>query len=207
MGYRFHEVRKGECERVIAFAAGHGCAVQAEALRHHLSLVVESGDATVAAALCVEREPGQHVIEIVVGEDEPSEALLTELADRCLRKVQAEAIGSARLQSPDGGPTQAIWSHANWLERVKETPPPGLERQAEQEVAPEDPTQTTAEQETPAEQAASVEEKKPVAAVASNAEEVSEEQDSPTEEDTPVTEDAAVQTDAGVEEDASAHAA
>jgi len=135
MSYRFHEVRKGECGRVIAFAAERGCAVQAEALRHHLSLVVESGDATVAAALCVQREPGQHVIEIVVGEDEPSEALLTELADRCLRKVQAESIASARLRSPDSGPTDAIWSQTNWLERVKETPPAGHDAADEQDAS------------------------------------------------------------------------
>ncbi|MFN3167485.1 MAG: hypothetical protein ACE37H_10525 [Phycisphaeraceae bacterium] len=127
MSYRFHEVRKGECERVIAFADERGCAVKPETLRHHLSLVAEVGDQTVAAALCVEIEPGKHVIEIVAGGGEPEQALLTELADRCLRKVQAEAIASARLHSPDSGPTDAIWSRTNWLDRVEETPPPVVE--------------------------------------------------------------------------------
>lgn len=125
MIYRFYEVRKGECGRVIAFAGEHGCVVSAKALHHHLSLIAEADKQPVAVALCVEREPGRLVIEIVAGDHEPDQSLLTELADRCLRKVQAEAITSARLHSPTEQPTDLIWSQTNWLDRVQETPPPG----------------------------------------------------------------------------------
>lgn len=127
MSYRFYEVRKGECERVVAFASEHNCQIAPETLRHHLSLVVEAESQTVAAALCVERELGQLVIEIISANSEPDQALLTELADRCLRKVQAEAITSTRLHSTTEQPTDMIWSQTNWLDRVAETPPPGTD--------------------------------------------------------------------------------
>ena len=123
MGYRFHEVRKSECGSAVRFAQEQGCALPKGPLRHHLSLVAESEGETVAVALSIEVRPGQYVVEIAVGEAQTDEALLTELADRCLRKVQAHAIASVRLHSPGEGPTQAIWSQTSWLDRVEETPP------------------------------------------------------------------------------------
>ena len=47
-----------------------------------------------------------------------------ELADRCLRKVQAEGIASARINSHAPTATQTIWQSANWLDRIEETSPP-----------------------------------------------------------------------------------
>lgn len=123
MSYRFHEIRKGECGQAIAFAAGHGSKVSAGHLRHHLSLAVEAEGQMVAVALSVENQPNHFVIEIIVGEGITDEALLTELADRCLRKVQAQAIASVRLHSPTAAPTQTIWTQSSWLDKVQETPP------------------------------------------------------------------------------------
>lgn len=122
--YRFHEVRKGERETLLAFAARHGSAVSPDTLHHALSLVVENEQGPVAVALSTEPEPGHFVIEIVVGGQDTVPDLVTELADRCLRKVQARDIASARLHSPDPTPTDSLWSQTNWLERITETPPP-----------------------------------------------------------------------------------
>ncbi len=122
-GYRFKEVRKGERGAIIAFAAEHGCTIAPETLRHHLSLAIESGGTLVAAALSTEQGSGQVIVQIVVGEASLDEMLLTELADRCLRKVQAQAITSARMQSEPKTPTETIWTRANWLDRIEEAPP------------------------------------------------------------------------------------
>lgn len=134
MSYRFREVRKGERDAVIAFAAEHGSAVSLDTLRHHLSLAVESDGDLLVAALCVEKRPGQFVLEIVVGTPAADQALLTELADRCLRKVQAQDIASARIQSQTGEPTEAICTQANWLDRVAETAPPAANPSEDESV-------------------------------------------------------------------------
>lgn len=124
MDYQFREIRKGERADVLAFAQANGCTVQADTLRHHLSLTARAGDELIAAGLCIEQEPGRFVIEIISKADDCDEALVTELTDRCLRKVQSEHIGSTRLNSPTQEPTDVIWSNANWLDRIEETPPP-----------------------------------------------------------------------------------
>ena len=123
-GYRFREVRKGEREAVLGFAEEQGLAAKADALRHDMSLVVtdEQGQ-TAAAALCMSDERGRLVVEIVTRGAETDPALASELADRCLRKVQACAVGSARLHSPAKQPAESILSDANWLDSILETPP------------------------------------------------------------------------------------
>ena len=80
-------------------------------------------DTLIAAALCVEQSPAQFVIEIVHA-DNAEDALVTELADRCLRKMQSEGIASARINSHAQTATQTIWQSANWLDRIEETSPP-----------------------------------------------------------------------------------
>ena len=123
MDHRFREIRKGERDAVLAFAKEQGCAIKPETLRHHLSLGVKAEDDLVVAALCVEIEPDQFVIEIAhTGNAE--DALITELADRCLRKVQSQGIASARIKSPTETATKTIWQCTNWLDRIEETPPP-----------------------------------------------------------------------------------
>ena len=80
MSYRFREIRKGECVKVLEFAKAHGCTVESQALHHHLSLVAKKEGELVAAAMCVEQQPCQFTIEIVHHEGaEPS--LITELTD------------------------------------------------------------------------------------------------------------------------------
>lgn len=125
-GYQFKEVRKGQRGAMLAFAAEHGCKLKPGQLFHALSLAMESGGELVAAALSLEREPGRIVIEIVVGKEGLDPSLLTELANRCLRKVQALHIASVRLHSQTPEPTEGIWSQTNWLNRIEQATPPEL---------------------------------------------------------------------------------
>lgn len=134
MSYRFREIRKGECVKVLDFAKAHGCTVESQALHHHLSLVAKKEGELVAAAMCVEQQPCQFTIEIVHHEGaEPP--LITELTDRCLRKVQSENITSARINSPAETATQTIWQSANWLDRIQETPPPADEAAEDEDAS------------------------------------------------------------------------
>jgi len=133
MDYRFREIRKGECEAVLAFAKTNGAEHEASGLYHHLSLVAWKDGELAAAALCIEHQPNRFVIEIVHREGD-EQALITELADRCLRKVQSEGIASARLNSPAPTATQTIWQRTNWLDRIQETPAP---EPASSETAPD----------------------------------------------------------------------
>lgn len=125
MSYPFREIRKGERDAVLAFAKTHGCTVEPSQLWHHLSLAVEDEGQIIAAALCLHQKTGQVTIEIVADESTMDEVLISELADRCLRKVQAKDIASARLHSATEAPANAIWSQNNWLDQVQETAPPG----------------------------------------------------------------------------------
>ena len=122
MDYRFQEIRKGECAAVIDFAAAQGCETDRASLRHHLSLTVKSAGELIAVAMCVEKEPARFVIEIAHQEGF-DEALIAELADRCLRKVQSAGIASARFSSPVEASTKSLWKQTNWLDRIAETPP------------------------------------------------------------------------------------
>ena len=123
MDYQFREIRKGERADVLEFAKSQGCTLDPETLRHNLSLVAKAEGEVVAAALCLEQEHARFVIEIVHTEG-LDEALITELADRCLRKVQSQGIASAKLQSPLEASTKRLWRQTNWLDRIQETPPP-----------------------------------------------------------------------------------
>lgn len=134
MDYQFREIRKGECIDVLAFAAMQGSRPSAKSLRHHLSLSAFAGDDLVAAAMCVEEELGQFGIRLVHSEDF-DQALTHELIDRCLRKMQTEGIASARVTSPTECLAQHVWTQANWLDRIEETPPPQSTDQTPSEVA------------------------------------------------------------------------
>ena len=123
MDYQFREIRKHERDQVLEFAKAQGCEIKAQTLRHHLSLTVKSAGELVAAALCLEDPATQFVIEIVTPEGD-DQALALELADRCLRKMQAEGIASARLHSASQSSTKTLCKQANWLDRIEETPPP-----------------------------------------------------------------------------------
>lgn len=127
MDYQYREIRKSERAGVLAFAQANGGSPKRESLHHHLSLGAKKDGEFAAAALCIEQQPGQFVIEIVhrAGIEQ---SLITELADRCLRKVQAEGIASARLSSPVESATQTIWQQSNWLSGIKETPPPTADK-------------------------------------------------------------------------------
>ena len=138
MDYRFREIRKGECAAVLRFAKDRGSDLKPQTLRHNLSLAVKADDDNlVAAALCVEQTPAHFVIEIA-HIDNVEEAMIAELTDRCLRKMQAEGIASARINSPAKAATQTIWDQANWLDRIKETAPPT------QDASPSEPATSQA---------------------------------------------------------------
>ena len=64
------------------------------------------------------------VIELVAGAAGGDQSLITELTDRCLRKVQAEGIASARIHSLTQEPTDTIWAQTNWLSTIDEAAPP-----------------------------------------------------------------------------------
>ena len=123
MDYQFREIRKGERDQVLDFAKAQGCTIEAQTLRHHLSLTVKSAGELVAAALCLE-DPAAHFVIEIVSPEGFDQALVTELADRCLRKMQSEAIASARINSTSETSTKTIWKQANWLDHIEETPPP-----------------------------------------------------------------------------------
>ena len=134
MDYRFREIRKGECAEVLAFAKANGCSAEPTQLHHHLSLVAKKDAELAAAAMCVEQQPNQFVIQIVHREGVERE-LVTELANRCFRKVQSEGISSARINSPAATATQTIWQSTNWLDRIQETSPPPGESEAAGDTA------------------------------------------------------------------------
>lgn len=125
MEQRFREIRKGERDAVLGFAKERGCDIKPQTLRHNLSLMVKADDGLIAVALCVEQAPDHFVVEIAHG-DKADDALIAELADRCLRKMQSDNIASARIHSPAETATQTIWQQANWLDRIEVTPPPGV---------------------------------------------------------------------------------
>ena len=136
MDYQFSEIRKSARGKMLGFAKDQGCAVDPAHLRHHLSLTAWSKGELAAAALCVERTPAQFAIEIISSE-QTDDALVAELVDRCLRKMQARGIMSARLSGSSPASTKAVWQHAGWLEHIEETPPPevaALKSQASQAV-------------------------------------------------------------------------
>eukprot|EP00752_Nemacystus_decipiens_P014077 g12513.t1 len=88
MDHQFREIRKGERDQVLGFAKGLGCEIEPKALHHHLSLAMIRDGQQVAAALCVEAQPKQFLIEVINNEG-VDQALIAELADRCLRKLLA----------------------------------------------------------------------------------------------------------------------
>ena len=135
MDYRFREIRKGERAQVLDFAKAQGCTPEPQTLQHHLSLVAKADGQLVAAALCLETQPAQFVIEIVHNET-TDDALITELANRCLRKVQSYNITSARINSPNAAATKNLWTATNWLDRIEETPPPASETASADDVSP-----------------------------------------------------------------------
>lgn len=123
MDYRFSEIRKSARGRMLGFAKDQGCQVDPAHLRHHMSLAAWIEDELAAVALCVERGPAQFAVEIISPEG-TEYALIAELANRCLRKMQAQRIMSTRLEGSSDDSTKAVWEDAGWLEKIQETPPP-----------------------------------------------------------------------------------
>lgn len=123
MDYRFSEIRKSARGRMLGFAKDQGCQVDPAHLRHHMSLAAWTEGGLAAVALCVERNPAQFAVEIILSE-KAEDALVAELANRCLRKMQAQKIMSIRLGGSSERSTKAVCEHAGWLENIQETPPP-----------------------------------------------------------------------------------
>jgi hypothetical protein len=120
MSYQFREIRKGECADVIAFAKEHGCEIDHDRLLHHMSLTVKADDELAATAMCIEQASGQIAVTMV-HRDGFDHALIAELADRCLRKVQSAGIGAARLTSSADASTASLWQQTNWLDHIQDT--------------------------------------------------------------------------------------
>lgn len=141
MDYQFSEIRKNARGKMLAFAKEQGCHVEPTTLRHYMSLAAWNDNELAAVALCVERDDAQFIIEIA-SPDEADAALVAELVDRCLRKMQAQGILSARLHGSSPNSTKSVWQHAGWLGKIQETPPPTpntttAKRQADQGEPPQ----------------------------------------------------------------------
>lgn len=129
-GYRFREVRSGERDEVLAFARQHGFELGEARLKHHLSLVTLDEDKQIiAASLCTVDPDGRFVIKVLSDAEQADEALVQEMANRCLRKVQSQTIGIARINSPSDQPAEALLAKAGWLDRIQETAPPDVKAQ------------------------------------------------------------------------------
>ena len=126
MGNQFREIRKADIPDALAFAKAQGLAVTEDELRHNLSLLVKAEGDIIAAALCVETEPGHHQVHLAVNSGEGSDALSQELADRALRKLQADGIGAARISGSEQQAEAALWQQTNWLERIATVTPLGM---------------------------------------------------------------------------------
>ena len=105
-----------------------------------LVLLDEEGE-RLAAALCFEDKQGRHQVKIVTLGDSVDQSLVNELTDRGLRKVQSEAIGTARLCSPNLTPAETVLSDANWLDTVQETVPPELQAPVDGEDKQPEPSE------------------------------------------------------------------
>ena len=128
MPYQFREIRKHEVSDVIAFAGEHGLLIKPELLRHNLSLAMKQEGGIVAAALCSEYLPGRYTVRFAFAlpEDE-SDVLAHELADRVLRKMQAQGVGMTRVTIAQQEEHTDFWQQVDWLEGIQPVLPPGVE--------------------------------------------------------------------------------
>lgn len=126
MDYQYREIRKANIPDALAFAKAQGVDVAEDELRHNLSLLVKAEGEIVAAALCVESEPGHHRVHLSAIAADGSEDLAHQLADRALRKLQADGIGATRLTGSEAQAEAALWQQTNWLDRIATVMPLGM---------------------------------------------------------------------------------
>ncbi|MEM1355998.1 MAG: hypothetical protein AAGC44_09310 [Planctomycetota bacterium] len=140
MAYLFREIRLHDVSDALAFADAQGLSVTRDGLHHHLSLMVRDEGETVAVGLCCEQDPGRFAVRFAtaVADAEQTKALANELADRVLRKLQAEGIGAARVTGADADCEATLWEQTNWLDRVKPVLPRSVRGRdtAEEKVGP-----------------------------------------------------------------------
>ena len=137
MAYQFREIRLHDVPDAVAFASGRGLTIRAQDLCHNLSLLVKDDGAIVAAGLCLSSQPGRYLMHFVLSlpDAAASEALAHELADRSLRKVQAQGIGTARVTLVQSEQEAEFWEQSNWLDRIAPVLPLGVEVPIEPEQA------------------------------------------------------------------------
>ena len=122
--YSFREVRKSEAGDVLMYATAQGVDLGQSKLKHHLSLIaVDEDKQVVAAALCLVDKDGRHNIAVLSNPELQDDEQVHELTHRCLRKMQSQTIGSARINSPSAQPAEGILTQSNWLDQIEETPP------------------------------------------------------------------------------------
>lgn len=130
MPYQFRELRLHDIADALAFASGQGLSVTAQQLSHHLSLMVKRDDTIVAVALCTQLKPGRYNVRFAIDPaDDPAttDALANELADRVLNKLQAQGIGTARVNATQPQQEDNLWLQTNWLEQIQPVQPPGIQ--------------------------------------------------------------------------------
>lgn len=127
MDYQYREIRKADIPEALAFAKAQGIDIAEYDLRHNLSLLVKAEGEVVGAALCVESDPGHHRVHLSATAAEGSEDLARQLADRALRKLQADGIGATRLTGSEADAEAVLWQQTNWLDRIAVVTPLGMD--------------------------------------------------------------------------------
>ncbi|MEM7626331.1 MAG: hypothetical protein AAF333_12105 [Planctomycetota bacterium] len=130
MSIEFREVRRGEVDDALTFAAAQGATIDAQTLQPNLSLVaINAEQTTLGSALHhVDADGRRHIAVHLDPSVNPGLARL--LIDRALRKAEAAGFATAHVQIDHASTEHDTWNGANWLRRLRpaikvptETPP------------------------------------------------------------------------------------
>ena len=119
MAIEFREVRRGEMEAALTFAAAQGATIDAAALQPHLSLVaINAEQTTLGSALHHIGADGRRHIAVHLDPNiNPGLARL--LIDRALRKAEAANLATTHVQIDRDSAEHDTWNGANWLRRLR----------------------------------------------------------------------------------------
>ncbi|MEO1237248.1 MAG: hypothetical protein AAFX76_10720 [Planctomycetota bacterium] len=123
MSIEFREIRWGEIDEVVTFAAAQGAAVERDTLCHTLSLQARnSGGETLGVALHHVDDAGCRHVAVCCG-GAVHIGLNRLLLDRALRKAEADGHAITHV-SLGGDADEPTWSGADWLARLRTVSPP-----------------------------------------------------------------------------------
>jgi hypothetical protein len=120
MAIEFREVRRGQIDDALAFAAGCGAAIDRQDFRHDLSLLALDGSkATLGSALAYVADDRLHLRVDVAEGVAPGLARL--LADRALRKAESQGRATAHLDVADAQLAAQLFAGADLLAKLQAT--------------------------------------------------------------------------------------